>query len=114
MSVSTSFSKASIASSATLARRRPSNKNGLVTMATDRIPFSRNACAITGKAPDPVPPPMPAFKKTISALPISSRILSRSSSADRLPSSGLAPVPNPLVDFTPICTFFSAFESSNA
>ena len=47
--------------------RLPSNANGLVTTATVRMPISRAICAMTGAAPVPVPPPMPAVTKSMSA-----------------------------------------------
>jgi hypothetical protein len=46
--------------------RRPLSKwNGLVTTPTVRMPISRAALAMTGAAPVPVPPPMPAVRKTM-------------------------------------------------
>ena len=51
--------------SATRMRRWPSNWNGLVTTPTVRMPCSRAARAMTGAAPVPVPPPMPAVTKTM-------------------------------------------------
>ena len=47
-------------------RRRPSQTNGLVTMATERMPSLRAMAATTGAPPVPVPPPMPAVMKTMS------------------------------------------------
>ena len=41
-------------------RLLPSNWNGLVTTPTVKIPCSLAALAITGAAPVPVPPPIPA------------------------------------------------------
>ena len=55
-------------SSALRPRRRPSNRNGLVTTPTVSAPISRASCAMTGAPPVPVPPPMPAVTKTMSAL----------------------------------------------
>ena len=46
-------------------RRVPSNWNGLVTTPTVRMPISRAARAMTGAAPVPVPPPMPAVTNTM-------------------------------------------------
>ena len=54
-------------SSARRARWRPSKRNGLVTTPTVSAPSSRASCAMTGAAPVPVPPPMPAVTKTMSA-----------------------------------------------
>ena len=52
-------------SSADCIRRFPSKVNGLVTTATVKIPAARAARAMTGAAPVPVPPPMPAVTKHI-------------------------------------------------
>ena len=46
-------------------RLGPSVLKGIVTMATVRMPNSRAALAITGAAPVPVPPPIPAVMNTI-------------------------------------------------
>ena len=54
----------SIASTAWLMRRRPSNRKGLVTMPTVRQPHCFASSAITGAAPEPVPPPIPAVTNT--------------------------------------------------
>ena len=48
-------------------RRWPSKWKGLVTTPTVRMPISRAICAMTGAAPVPVPPPMPAVTKHICA-----------------------------------------------
>ena len=48
-------------------RRGPSNWNGLVTQATVSAPSSLAIAATTGAAPVPVPPPIPAVMKTMSA-----------------------------------------------
>ena len=60
--------------------------------------MSRAICAMTGAAPVPVPPPMPAVTNTMSA-PSSDfgDALALSSSAASRPISGLAPAPRPLV-----------------
>src|SRR3954466_282583 len=84
--------------------RLPSKAKGLVTTATVRMPMSRAISATTGAAPVPVPPPMPAVMKSMSAPPISSLMRSRSSSAARRPTSGLAPAPRPLVTSVPSCS----------
>jgi hypothetical protein len=67
MSVSTAFCSSEMPASATRIRRTPSNWNGLVTTPTVRMPMSRAARAMTGAAPVPVPPPMPAVTKTMCA-----------------------------------------------
>ncbi len=41
-------------------RWRPSKLNGVVTIATVRMPSALAVAATTGAAPLPVPPPMPA------------------------------------------------------
>ena len=99
--VSISFLSASIDSCAMVARFLPSKLNGLVTIAIERIFFSFSARAMTVNAHEPVPPPMPPVKNTISASSRRSIILLKSSSAARLPSSGFAPAPRPFVDFNP-------------
>ena len=60
INVSTSFANSLIPSIAERIRRTPSKSNGLVTTPTVKMPSSRAARAITGAAPVPVPPPMPA------------------------------------------------------
>ncbi len=65
MSVSTWRCSSSMPSSASRMRRLPSNVKGLVTTPTVRMPCSRAARAITGAAPVPVPPPMPAVMNTM-------------------------------------------------
>ena len=53
--------------SATSLRRTPSKLNGLVMTPTVSAPRSLAISAMTGAAPDPVPPPMPAVMKIMSA-----------------------------------------------
>src|SRR5690554_2012101 len=67
MRVSTAAARFSMPFSAWRRRRRPSKWKGLVTTPTVSAPSSRAIFAITGAAPVPVPPPMPAVTKTISA-----------------------------------------------
>ena len=55
-----------------------------------------------GAAPVPVPPPIPAVIKTISAPDTKSAISVLFSSAAFSPTSGFDPAPNPLVNFSPI------------
>jgi hypothetical protein len=95
-------------SSACLDRRLPSNMNGLVTTPTVRQPSSFATLATTGAAPVPVPPPIPAVTKIMSAPPRCSARRSTSSSAARLPTSGLPPAPRPRVSFSPSCSFTAA------
>jgi hypothetical protein len=87
--------------SATFARRRPSKPKGRVTIATVRTPSSRATWATTGAAPVPVPPPMPATMKTMSAPVRASRSRAWLSSAASCPTRGLPPAPRPRVHFSP-------------
>src|SRR3954471_7706808 len=103
MSESTCSFSWSIPTAATFCRL-PSKAKGLVTTATVRMPISRAISATTGAAPVPVPPPMPAVMKSMSAPEISSLMRSRSSSAASRPTSGLAPAPRPLVTSVPSCS----------
>ena len=83
-------------------------------MPTVRMPRSRAARAITGAAPVPVPPPMPAATKSICAPSRCSRISSRLSSADCSPTSGRMPAPRPWVMPEPICTLRGEDDSASA
>ena len=65
--VSTFSLSSSVYCSATSLRRMPSKLNGFVTTATVSEPRSLAISAMTGAAPDPVPPPMPAVMKIMSA-----------------------------------------------
>ena len=85
-------------------RFTPSISKGLVTTATVSMPSSFATWATIGVAPVPVPPPMPAVMKSMSAPSTTSCIRSRSSMAACLPTSGLAPAPSPLVMLQPICS----------
>ena len=87
--------------SAIAIRLRPSKGNGLVTTATVRMPISRATSATIGAAPVPVPPPIPAVIKTISAPCRILSICARSSMAASRPTLGLAPAPRPLVICAP-------------
>ena len=74
----------------------------MVTMPTVRIPISFATWAITGAAPVPVPPPIPAVINTILVfLDKISLICSISSIAAFLPTSGIEPAPLPLVRLLP-------------
>src|SRR5438876_3436708 len=90
-----------IPSSACFIRRLPSKMKGLVTTPTVSEPSSLVILAITGAAPVPVPPPMPAVTKIMSAPSRTSRRRSTSSWAARFPTSGLPPAPSPRVSFSP-------------
>src|SRR5689334_8568568 len=103
MRLSTCCLSCSIPTAATF-WRLPSKAKGLVTTATVSTPIWRAISATTGAAPVPVPPPMPAVMKSMSAPSIISVMRSRSSSAARRPTSGLAPAPSPLVTPVPSCS----------
>ena len=114
MRESTRLARASIPSSAIFMRLPPSKGKGLVTTATVRMPSSLATSATTGVAPVPVPPPMPAVMKTMSAPSRASRIRSRSSSAAWRPTMGLAPAPSPLVMAAPNCRMVLTLECFSA
>ena len=114
ISVSTRSFKFTIPASAWFIRRLPSKENGLVTTPTVSAPASRAHSATMGAAPVPVPPPIPAVTKTMSAPRNCSTRSSLDSSAAFCPISGLAPAPKPLVSFSPIWIRFCALESSRA
>src|SRR5436309_716858 len=105
ISVSTFALSSRMPSSACFMRRLPSNVKGLVTTPTVSEPISLATRAITGAAPVPVPPPMPAVMKIMSAPPRCPRSRSTSSSAACLPTAGLPPAPRPRVSCSPSCTF---------
>ena len=65
--VSTCSRSSLIPSTAKLPRLLPSKPNGRVTTATVRAPTDLAMRAITGAAPVPEPPPIPAVIKTMSA-----------------------------------------------
>ena len=67
MRVSTLSTRSAIPCSARSRRFAPSNANGFVTTATVSAPMSFAISAMTGAAPVPVPPPMPAVTKIMSA-----------------------------------------------
>ena len=86
----------------------PSKLKGTVTIPTVRIPISLATFAITGAAPVPVPPPIPAVMKTILVFcPIDALISSILSIAAFSPTSGSAPAPRPSVIVTPNCTLLA-------
>src|SRR5215472_9510027 len=114
ISVSTTFCSSPMPASAKRIRRWPSKWNGLVTTPTVRMPSSRATLAITGAAPVPVPPPMPAVTNTMWAPERWSRISSIASSAAARPTSGCEPAPSPSVTCTPIWMMRSAFDMVSA
>ena len=109
-----SFSR-SIPCTACFIRKGPSNLNGRVTTATVRSPISLHAFAITGVAPVPVPPPIPATRNTIFVLSdmfsITSSIFSIAACS---PISGRLPAPLPSVSVSPIRTFSGTLLRSKA
>ncbi len=107
---STYFLSSSIPSAALLALLLPSNVKGRVTTATVKAPSSFAIFATRGAAPVPVPPPIPAVMKTISAPLTASRISFSDSSAALRPYSGFPPAPSPLVVSLPKTILFSAGE----
>ena len=113
-SVSTNFCSASMPASAARSRREPSNWNGLVTTPTVRMPSSREARAITGAAPVPVPPPMPAVMNTIWQPTRWALMSAIASSAAAAPISGFDPAPRPSVTLAPIWMRRSAAELARA
>ena len=88
-------------SSATSILFFPSKSNGFVTTATVNMPLSFAAFAITGAAPDPVPPPIPVVIKSILESPNSAITSSKDSCAAFLPISESEPAPSPDVIFFP-------------
>ena len=102
ISASTALANSAMPATAFFFRCKPSKRNGLVTTPTVRAPSSRAVRAMTGAAPVPVPPPMPAVTKTMSAPARTSPRRWESSSAAAQPMSGLAPAPSPFVRCLPI------------
>ena len=99
--VSTLRSSSSIPASAILRRLRPSKSNGRVTTPTVKMPLAFSSLAISGAAPVPVPPPMPAVMKTMCAPPKAFSTSSMLSSAAARPVSGSVPAPKPSVRAPP-------------
>ena len=97
ISESTLASSSARPSSALLMRLPPSQSKGLVTTPTVRMPISLATRAITGAAPVPVPPPMPAVMKSMCAPSMALRISSIAASAASRPLAGLPPAPRPLL-----------------
>ncbi len=114
INVSTCLASSSMPLSAALIRLAPSKWKGLVTTPTVRTPDSRAALAITGAAPVPVPPPIPAVINTMWLFDRRPMISSMASSAAARPISGLAPAPRPCVRFRPSWIRWSALDISSA
>ncbi len=81
ISVSTEDLSSISPASACFRRLLPSKWKGLVTTATVSAPSDRAMSAMTGAAPVPVPPPIPAVTNTMSAPSSAWAISSRLSSA---------------------------------
>ena len=115
INVSTDFFISSIPFSAINWRSLPSYLNGVVTMPMHNTPESINALPITGNAPVPVPPPIPAVTKHKCESFNLSTTNSRSSSAACLPISGRDPAPKPSVNLVPswILLEFGNFDISS-
>ncbi len=113
MMVSTLSRRLSTPSSATRDRRGPSKANGLVTTPTVSALISLAISAITGAAPVPVPPPMPAVTKTMSAPSSVFLISCLLSSAAMRPISGSPPQPRPLQMPSPNWRCSSAADMSS-
>ena len=97
-------------------RRRflPSNANGRVTTAMASAPSSRAISPMTGAAPVPVPPPMPAAMNTRSAPSSALRTSSASSAIAWRPIPGRAPAPSPCVSRLPSWMTWGALERLRA
>ena len=109
---STCFDISSTPSSAWSILREPSKRKGIVTIPTVRIPISLLTCAMTGAAPVPVPPPIPAVINAI-FVPSSSmrRISSMLSIAASRARAGRLPAPSPSL---PNCRCTGTGESFSA
>ena len=97
ITVSQFFFNSRIPSIANFERTLPSQTKGVVTTPTVKIPFLFAIPATIGAPPVPVPPPIPAVIKTMSAPSIASSISWRFSSTASRPISGRAPAPKPEV-----------------
>ena len=111
ISVSTCRPSSSMPASALRMRRVPSNRKGLVTTPTVSTPLSRATLAMTGAAPVPVPPPMPAAMKHICTPSRARSIWAMVSSAAARPTSGRDPAPRPCVISGPSWMRCSAMEA---
>mmetsp|Transcript_61533 Transcript_61533/g.148197 ORF Transcript_61533/g.148197 Transcript_61533/m.148197 type:complete len:409 (+) Transcript_61533:464-1690(+) len=113
MRMSVCSSKRRMAASACSARTRPSKANGVVTTPIVRQPAARARLATTGAAPEPVPPPMPAVTKTMSASLTTALISAADSRALASPTWGLPPAPSPRA-VRPIWMMLPASDWSSA
>eukprot|EP00967_Tisochrysis_lutea_P017819 scaffold20180_cov28-Tisochrysis_lutea.AAC.1 len=103
-----------MASTAWFILRRPSKTKGLVTMPTVRQPHCLASSAMTGAAPEPVPPPIPAVTKTMSVPAMMASMSAAASIAAARPTAGTPPAPSPRAWFCPSCTVRSASEAESA
>ena len=78
------------------------------------MPNSFATRAITGAAPVPVPPPIPAVMKSILVPSKRSMISCLVSSAEDFPISGCDPAPRPFVTCTPSCILESLNDLERA
>ena len=111
-SASTCFAISSTPSRAWSIFFSPSKRKGIVTMPTVSMPIAFDSRAITGAAPVPVPPPIPAVMNTILVPSLSIFLMSSmlSSAASRA-FSGLFPAPSPSL---PSCRCTGTGESLSA
>ncbi len=86
---------------ASFSRLVPSKPNGRDTTATVSRPASLAARAITGAAPVPVPPPIPAVMKHMERPRSCSSMAAYEAIAALRPTSGRAPAPSPPVSAAP-------------
>mmetsp|Transcript_9693 Transcript_9693/g.12271 ORF Transcript_9693/g.12271 Transcript_9693/m.12271 type:complete len:245 (+) Transcript_9693:590-1324(+) len=112
--VSTCFLRTSIAASACFILFRPSKANGLVTTPTVKHPQFLATSANTGAAPLPVPPPIPAVIKIISAPSQICSISLAFSIAAFSPTDGIPPAPSPLVVCLPMLSRLGDNDLSSA
>mmetsp|Transcript_1814 Transcript_1814/g.4809 ORF Transcript_1814/g.4809 Transcript_1814/m.4809 type:complete len:209 (-) Transcript_1814:357-983(-) len=109
MSVSTTSRSFSIPSRACFILLRPSNAKGFVTTPTVRQPQVFLAMsAMTGAAPVPVPPPIPAVMNIMSAPEHMCSTSLTFSMAAALPTLGSPPAPRPRVNCLPMLSVFGA------
>ena len=109
---STCLAISSTPSRAWLIFLNPSKRKGMVTMPTVRMPMSLLTCAMTGAAPVPVPPPIPAVMNVIFVPSLSMLlILSMVSIAACRARSGRLPAPSPSL---PSCKWAGTGESLRA
>ena len=114
INVSTCCWSSAMPDSAERIRRDPSKRNGFVTTPTVKIFISRATWAITGAAPVPVPPPIPAAMKHMWQPANAAFTCSMVSSAAARPTSGREPAPNPCVISGPSWMRYSAGEAFSA